>query len=163
MSEALEWYLIQLNIIIGIKQKTPAPMFFSLPFVMDWQGFADFYKLYAPPIFFKNDEMLRSVSLEAEWQENEFIKNFEAASTIWSHRVLYDLLCSENLEQINKNCKCPLYDGCSVRSEIGEDYICNTAPWEIIKGKKKAECQYGMAAHSFGLWQNNLEIKINKE
>lgn len=161
LSEAIEWYLKQLNIIIGIKQKIPAPTFFSLPFAMEWQKFADFYKLYAPPVFFKNGVMHRTVSVETEWQDKEFVKNFEAASTIWSHRVLYDLLCSENIEQINKNCKCPLYDGCSVRSEIGEDYICKTTPWEIIKGKKKAQCQYGMAAHSFGLWQNELKIEIN--
>jgi hypothetical protein len=34
------------------------------------------------------------------------------------------------------------------------------SPWEIIKNKDKIICQYGMAAHSFGLWQNSLDIKI---
>jgi len=162
LTGAIEWYLNQLKLTIELKKIT-SKTFFSLPFAMSWENFTVFYVLYAPPIFINDGIFYRSFSKNEQWQENEFIKNFEAASTIWSHRVLYDLLCSENLEQINKNCKCPLYDGCSVRSEIGEDYICNTAPWEIIKGKKKAECQYGMAAHSFGLWQNNLEIKINKE
>ena len=33
---------------------------------------------------------------------------------------------------------------------------------KILKNEKKITCQYGMAAHSFGLWQNNLDIKIDK-
>ena len=76
--------------------------------------------------------------------------------------VLYDLLCSETQAQINARFHCPLHDSCLVRHEIGEDYICKTAPWDIIKNEKKITCQYGMAAHSFGLWQNNLDIKIDK-
>ncbi|WP_298310157.1 hypothetical protein [uncultured Aquimarina sp.] len=159
LSEAIEWYVNQLKLTIGLKKIT-SKTFFSLPFAMSWENFAVFYALYAPPIFIKNGVFYRSFSESEQWQEKEFIKNFEAASTIWSHRILYDLLCSENIEQIKKNCKCPLYDSCPARSKIGEDYICKTTPWEIIKGKNKAECQYGMAVHSFGLWQNDLKIEI---
>ena len=158
LSEAIGWYLTQIKTVYGLKEIT-SPTFFSMSFVMHWKDFALFFQCFPSPAYLNNGVLCRTVSTNSDDEDKEFIKNFEAATTIWSHRVLYDLLCSENHEQLNDRCSCPLYDNCHVRPQIGDDYTCKTAPWEIVKNEKKITCQYGMAAHSFGLWQNTLEIK----
>jgi hypothetical protein len=66
------------------------------------------------------------------------------------------LRAAEKLEDFQKHATCPLYDQCETRVVIDDDYACKTSPWEIIKNDKKIFCQYGMATHSFGLWQNKL-------
>ncbi len=159
LTEAIGWYLTQLKLVYGLKQVN-SPTFFSMSFTMPWEHFAIFFQCFPSPAYISNGVLYRTVSANSDEEDKEFIKNFEAATTIWSHRILYDLLCSENQEQINNRCICPLYESCHIRPQIGEDYICKTAPWEIIKNEKKIICQYGMAAHSFGLWQNNLDIKL---
>ena len=35
-----------------------------------------------------------------------------------------------------------------------------TAPWMVVRGEKQAKCPYAVAAHSMGLWQNELEINV---
>ncbi|MBI2279164.1 MAG: hypothetical protein HYU68_00500 [Bacteroidetes bacterium] len=159
LSQAIGWYLNQIELVYNIK-KLASPTFFSMPFCMDWYNFSLFFQFLPSPAYINNGIFYRTVSSISDEQDNKFIKNFEAATTIWSHRILYDLLCSENLNQINERCQCPLYEGCHIRPKIDEDYICKMTPWEIIKNKNKIICQYGMAAHSFGLWQNTLDIKI---
>ena len=161
LSEAIGWYLDQVEMVYKIKRKYN-PTFFSVPFCMDWGNFALFFQTFPSPAYLDNGVLCRTVSINSDEEDNKFLRNFEAASTIWSHRILYDLLCSENLVQINERSQCPLYENCHIRPQIKDDYICKTAPWEIIKNTKKIICQYGMAAHSFGLWQNTLEIIIEK-
>jgi len=158
LTEAISWYVTQIKTVYALKEVT-SRTFFSMSFTMPWQQFALFFQCFPSPAYIKNGLLYRTVSANSEEEDKEFIKNFEAATTIWSHRIIYDLLCSENQKQINERYHCPLYENCTIRTEIGEDYICKMNPWEIIKGKDKAICQYGMAAHSFGLWQNTLDIK----
>jgi hypothetical protein len=160
LTEALGWYVNQIELVYNLKKVTSSA-FFSMPFTMDWENFAAFFHCFPSPVYISNGILMRTVSLKSEDEDQVFIKNFEAASTIWSHKVLYDLLCSENLEQITDRCICPLYDNCHFRPQIEDDYTCKMSPWEIIKNDKKIVCQYGMASHSFGLWQNNLDIKTN--
>jgi len=160
LTEAISWYVNQVELVYNLKKLT-SPTFFSMSFCMDWENFAIFFRCFPSPAYLDNGTLCRTVSISSDEEDSEFIKNFEAATTIWSHRILYDFLCSENPSQLNDRCHCPLYENCHIRPEIGEDYICKTAPWEIIKNAKKITCQYGMAAHSFGLWQNNLEIKLD--
>jgi len=158
LTEALSWYVNQIELVYNLKKLT-SPTFFSMAFCMDWQNFALFFQCFPSPTYIKEGVLMRTVSIISEEQDKEFIKNFEAATTIWSHRVLYELLCSETLDQLNERCSCPLYENCHIRPQIDDDYTCKTAPWEIIKNDKKIICQYGMATHSFGLWQNKLDIK----
>lgn len=161
LSEAIGWYLTQIKLVYGLKEVT-SPTFFSMSFIMDWQNFALFFQCFPSPAYLKNGALYRTVSANSKEEDKEFIKNYEAATTIWSHRILYDLLCSETIEQLNEKSICPLYETCHIRQQINDDYTCKTAPWEIIKNEKKIICQYGMAAHSFGLWQNTLDIKFEK-
>ena len=164
LSEALDWYIKQVEIVYGLKHLEGHPnpeTFFSMAFCMDWENFALLFQTFPSPTYLNDDILYRNVFLESEETDKEFLKSFEAATTIWSHKVLYDLLCSENIEQIDKNAKCPLYKNCHLRTQIDDDYTCKMSPWKIIKNEKKIICQYSMAAHSFGLWQNSLEIKID--
>ena len=160
LSEAISWYLTQIKTVYGLK-KVASATFFSMAFIGSWEHFALFFQCFSSPAYINNGTFYRTVSINSVEEDKEFIKNFEAATTIWSHRVLYDLLCSESQDQINARCACPLYKNCHIRPQIGEDYICKSTPWEIIKNDKKIICQYGMAAYSFGLWQNTMEIKIH--
>ena len=32
------------------------------------------------------------------------------------------------------------------------------SPWMVVKGETKALCPYAVAAHSMGLWQNDLDV-----
>lgn len=158
LTEALDWYVNQVEVTYGIK-KFAAPSFFSMPFCMDWKDFALFFQCFPSPVYLSNGILMRTTSIISDEEDQRFVKNYEAATTIWSHRILYDFLCSESIDQIHERCQCPLYENCHIRPEIGDDYTCKTAPWEIIKNEKQIFCQYGMAAHSFGLWQNTLDIK----
>lgn len=160
LSQALSWYIKQIKLTTGLKALEDKKTFFSLAFCMDWPNFALLFSSFAPPVYLKNGVLYRNVDANHDDSETdyEFIKDFEAATTIWSHRLLYNFLTSKNKKQLTERCECPLYENCQDKEKIGDEYTCKTAPWEIIKNEKKIICQYGMAAHSFGLWQNTLDI-----
>ena len=88
--------------------------------------------------------------------------DFEQALIIWSHRRIYNLLTSQKREEFVENSICPLYnDGnCLYLNKYtsAKQYDCRTAPWMVVKGEKQALCPYAVAAHSMGLWQNDLDI-----
>jgi len=159
LTEALAWYVNQIEMIYNLKKMTSST-FFSMSFCMDWENVALFFQCFPSPVYINNGVLMRTVSINSDNEDKEFIKNFEAATTIWSHRIIYDLLSSDDLKQVSERSHCPLFENCNMRSQIQDDYTCKSAPWEIIKNTKKLICQYGMAAHSFGLWQNSLDIKI---
>lgn len=161
LSKALNWYINKIEIVRYTKNKG-SKTFFSLPFCMGNSDFASFYTIFPPPAYFRNGIFYRNMSMNKD-DDHEFNKEFEAATTIWSHRMVYDLLCSNNLTDFQNHSSCPLYDECETRIEIGDNYTCKSAPWEIIKNEKKIICQYGMAAHSFGLWQNTLDIDFSEK
>jgi hypothetical protein len=155
-SDALNWYVDKIEMVRYFKNNV-SKTFFSLPFCMSHSDFASFYTIFPPPVYFNNGVFFRNMSMSKE-EDHAFNKEFEAATTIWSHRIVYDLLCAETFEDFQDHSICPLYEKCETRIEIGDDYTCKTAPWEIVKNEKKIFCQYGMATHSFGLWQNTLDI-----
>lgn len=134
LSQSIGWYLKEIRNVYKIKAHSKT--FFSMAFILPWQDFARFYSIYAPPILMNDNIQNRSVSTTSTELDNIYKNNFDNATTIWAHRVLYDLLCSENLNQINNRCKCPLYENCTIRLELDVSYICKSAPWEIVKGKK---------------------------
>ena len=133
--------------------------FLSYAFTMNAYNFGLLFKSFKPPVYIRNNIFYRNINEENIESDSEFIKDFEAATTLWSHRIFYDFLTSTNKEELNNRCACPLYDNCSDKIKIDDEYTCKTAPWAIIKNSKKIICQYGMAVHSFGLWQNKLEIE----
>ena len=93
LTEALDWYLKQLKSIYGLK-RTYSPTFFSTAFTMNWENFASFFQSFPSPVYLKDNTLYRTVSANPDLEEdNEFIRNYEAATTIWSHRLIYDLLC----------------------------------------------------------------------
>jgi hypothetical protein len=162
LRSALSWYVRMIEGVYYFKSIGEiAPTFFSLPFIMPWKDFAQFFQIYPFPAYFKTATLLGNVASDGNEDDNVAFKgSFEAASTFWVHRVLYDLLTVENVEQLKKRAHCPLFEGCTIKAQLDEEYICRTAPWEIVKGKTQAPCLYGLAAHSFGLWQNSLDFKI---
>lgn len=159
LTEALSWYVNQVEMVYNLKKLT-SPTFFSMSFCMDWENFALFFQCFPSPAYISDGALYRTASTNSEIEDSEFMKNFEAATTIWSHKLLYDVLTSKNKKQLDERCICPLYENCQDRLKINDDYTCSRAPWEIIKNEKKIICQYGMAAHSFGLWQNSLDINL---
>ena len=90
--------------------------------------------------------------------------DFENALVVWFHRRIYDLLKSESKEDFEKNATCLIYNNgnCPYISKYKTDksYDCKTAPWLVVKGEKQAMCPYAVAAHSLGLWQNDLDINF---
>jgi hypothetical protein len=133
--------------------------FFSMPFTMDWKNMALLFDHLPPPVYIKDGVLYGSAVPSIPIADALCQLAYECATTIWSHRVLYDLLTAENERQLNSNSQCPLYENCEKKTELGDEYTCKMAPWEIIKGRSQASCEYGMAATSFGLWQNTLDIK----
>lgn len=67
-------------------------------------------------------------------------------------------------EEFEKNATCFIYNNgnCPYISKYKTDksYDCKTAPWLVVKGEKQAMCPYAVAAHSLGLWQNDLDINF---
>ncbi len=160
LSEALNWYINKIELVRNMKAYG-SKTFFSLPFSASHTDFGLFFTTFPPPVYFNNGVFFRNMSLN-KGEDQDFNTQFESATTIWSHWLLYDLLTAETAENFRDHSTCPLYEGCEMRTEIGEDYTCKTAPWEIVKNEKKLFCQYGMAAHSFGLWQNTLDVDFKK-
>lgn len=57
---------------------------------------------------------------------------------------------NSSIDQLNKKSKCLLFENCVIKSEINEEYVCKSSPWEIIKHSKYKTCIFGMASLSFG-------------
>jgi hypothetical protein len=165
LTAALQWYLEKINTVQEYKRKHTSLLFLKT-FCMDWPNIALLFHAFPPPVYMDKGLLSGNVSFSKNADSSKFYKDeFEAASTFWAHKILFDLLTSKNIAEINRRCECPLFEGCEIRKE-DEDaytYICKTSPWEIIKDKLQAPCIYGMAAHSFGLWQNTLDFNFDAE
>lgn len=159
LSNALKWYIKKIKTSYSIKSEY-SPTFFSYPFVMDVKDFLMFNNCFPPPIVVNDKKFYRYYDKQNPEQDKIYDENFQAASTIWMHWVLHDLLISKSLDELNAKCRCPLIENCEFKESVGNEYNCQTAPWENIKENTETVCPYGMATHSFGLWQNNLDIKF---
>lgn len=158
LSQALKWYIDKIE--LGFNIKKISDTIFTSGFYGDWNALVALFKIFPPPVYIDHGIMKKNYNRFPENADldDEFEKSFEAASTIWSHRILYELLVSESVESINEKCKCPLFEGCTIKEVINDEYTCVSTPWEIIKNKDGITCQFGMASHSFGLWQNSIQI-----
>ncbi len=161
LSKALKWYLKTIKLSSDIKENC-SPTFYSYPFVMNSiQDFLMFNSCFPPPIIVNDKKFYRYYDKQNPEQDKIYDEHFEAASTIWMHWVLYDLLTSKTVAQINTKCKCPLIDNCEFKEAVGNEYYCATTPWLNIKENAENVCTYGMATHSFGLWQNDLDMRLD--
>jgi hypothetical protein len=170
LAQALDWYVKNIELAYNFKNMKPEidgvkmnfDTFFSLSFCLPLNdGLQPMFLTFPAPVYLNNGVFYRNYSRKEENEDREFEKDYEAATTIWSHKMIYNLLSSQTVSEINDHSKCPLYERCNIRKEE-DDYTCSRSPWEILYGKEKVECQYGMAAHSFGLWQNRLNIKMER-
>ncbi|WPQ61269.1 hypothetical protein SIO70_23200 [Chitinophaga sancti] len=160
LTKALAWYADLITTVYKIKTHEPLMQtYFSWPFTENWELLAELFDFYPPPIYIKDGELLGTKSTLSDVNE-KYQENYDAAETFWFHREIYDLLIADSITKINEKSECPIYNTCPVKDVLDDHYTCKTAPWQIIKGKEKFHCPYGMAAHSFGLWQNNIEINF---
>lgn len=154
---ALEWYIMQVK--MSYQMKKDLPIAFNNFFCNGINALSDLYQLYPVPVFYNNGALDGNASPTNEDPQNSIYQfNFEAGSTFWALRELYDFLCADDIRTLLTKSECPLYEKCTVRPVLQEDHICKSSPWEIVKGKVKAPCSYGMAAASIGLWQNSIDF-----
>lgn len=156
LSEALKWYLKTVEVANQLKNGNSTFFFHTL--LMPLKDVSMMAATFPPPILLRNGEFNRYSDVNNSAEDQRYESAFQAAGTIWNHWMLYDLLTTKTSKEINDKCCCPMFDGCTYKAKIGHQYTCKTAPWEIIKESHEIICPYGMAAHSFGLWQNTLEI-----
>jgi len=163
LTASLDWYLEKVMVAQEFK-RMHSPLIFMNAFCMDWKTLGTIFMAFPAPVYFDNGILAGNLAKDDN-QKKFFLEEFERASTFWAHRIIFDLLCSKDLKEVEQRCECPLLERCEIRLENDEEYtyICKRSPWEIVKGKQEAPCIYGMAVHSMGLWQNDLEINTDAE
>jgi len=163
LRESLIWYIS----ILGTLEKCAESYGIDTFELVASSGIKNLNQLYGcfpAPLIKRNGEVLgqsiynnKKLSIAAQ-------HDFECALVIWSHRRIYDLLRSEDSDSFQENAECPLYNNgkCLYLNKYATDkpYLCKMAPWEVVKGEKQALCPYAVAAHSMGLWQNDLDVKL---
>lgn len=162
LRESLSWYITSVGAMEKLKADYGLDAFVK-PLTMGINQLSTLYSLFPAPLIKKNGEVLgqtirNNAALSAAVQHD-----FENALIIWSHRRIYDLLKSEKIEDVIENSTCPLYNEgkCIYLCKYpGKKYDCKTAPWMVVKGEKQALCPYAVAAHSMGLWQNEININF---
>ncbi|QKG54947.1 hypothetical protein [Hymenobacter sp. BRD67] len=159
LAAALKWYLKTILLVDSAKAETQTSYFDSL--LAHPAGLARMVAQLPPPILLDNGITMSYWDKANAKKDQRYEEAFQAASTIRSHWMLYNLLTARTVDEINKKCSCPLYDGCEFREKINLDYYCKTAPWQVVKDSGGIVCPYGMATHSFGLWQNELEVRMD--
>jgi|GEM_PF-1776694 hypothetical protein len=161
LATGLMWYTSMVMTSSDLKKSLPIGFngFFC-------QGINELVALYASfpaPAFYNNSRLDGQHSANGDaGQDLIFNMAHEAASSFWLLWKLYDFLCSPDIDTLMKKCKCPLYDPCTVRSVLNEEYTCFNSPWEIVKGKTTIPCAYGRTVTSIGLWQNSIDFNFNK-
>ncbi len=164
LRESLSWYLTTIGLADRAKSDLGADFFEG--FLSDsLPSLQKLYGLFPTPIIKKGEELYGQSIVGNNDLTNSAKHDFDNAMVIWSHRRIYDLLSATSVDSINKNSCCPMYNegDCMYMSKYSSDkkYDCKTAPWMVIKGEKQALCPYSVAAHSMGLWQNDLDIDMS--
>lgn len=163
LKDSLTWY-IGLQSVFEKQKKDCGIDTFALALCLGLDNLNKLYSCFPAPLIKRGDEVLGQTIKDNEQLSEAAQHDFEYALVIWSHRRIYDLLKSQDRKSFNENTKCPLYnDGkCPYLKFYHTDksYDCNTAPWMVVKGEKQALCPYAVAAHSMGLWQNDLDFNF---
>ena len=90
--------------------------------------------------------------------ENEHVN----ALVLRYHKRLVDLLCAKDCKEVNEKAQCDAFDNCPYRKNVGKDYDCKMAVWEVLQGESQAKCPYAIALQTMGLWQNQLVVDVNQ-
>lgn len=161
LKTALSWYLT----VIGVADKAKVSYgedIFEHIFCCGINALSKLYETSPVPLIKYHEEVLGQKILGNDKMSLLAQRDFENALVIWIHRRMYDLLRSETHEAFMKHSSCPIYnDGkCQYIKQYKEDkrYDCKMSPWMVVKGETKALCPYAVAAHSMGLWQNDLDV-----
>lgn len=165
LTASLKWYILKVGVAMEFKRHHSS-LFFLKSLSKGWAEIAALFHIFPPPVYIDSGILSGNASYLGNADLSAYLKaEFDAASTFWAHKILFDLLCSKNLKEIDQRSECPLFEGCEIRKENDQEYsyTCKRSPWEIVKGKINALCIYGIAAHSMGLWQNDLEINTDGE
>lgn len=161
LRESLKWYISQLALAANCQDKCGEDTF---PFVASGglQALQQIYATFPAPLIKRGNEIFGQDIQTDDARRIAAQHDFDNALVIWSHRRIYDLLRSKTPKELMDNSACPLFnDGkCPYLTRYASDksYDCKTAPWLVVKGEKKAVCPYAVAAHSMGLWQNEVNI-----
>lgn len=163
LRESLSWYLS----VVGLAERCREEYGFDTIPVALSQGHQFMCIVYScfPVPLIKIGEEIMSQDIDGSKPLSIATKHdFENALTIWSHRRIYDLLRSTKRKDFQDLSSCPIYrnGNCQYLKNYDTDkrYDCMTAPWMVVRGEKQAKCPYAVAAHSMGLWQNELEINV---
>lgn len=163
LRESLKWYLSMIGLADKLMTEhgkdTLAFSFCCGPDAMNV-----LYKLLPVPLIKYNGQVLGQ-TIDGETPFSLAAQHdFDNALVIWSHRRIYDLLRSTTRKEMEENSICPLYNGgeCPYldRYDASKGYDCRMSPWMVVKGEKQALCPYSVAAHSMGLWQNEVSINL---
>ena len=162
-TDSLVWYIAVMGAIEKMKDVYGVDTFES----MISKGFGylkHIYSCFPAPLIRRGSEVLGQRIIGNDKMSQMANNDFENALVVWFHRRIYDLLKSESKEDFEKNATCLIYNNgnCPYISKYKTDksYDCKTAPWLVVKGEKQAMCPYAVAAHSLGLWQNDLDINF---
>lgn len=161
MRESLQWYINTIIAVEKLKKKYGEDTF-AIALSKGHEFLKKLYECFPAPLIKQGNEV-KGQQIKSNEELNIAARHdFEQAIVIWSHRCIYDLLKSQKREEFVNNSICPLYnDGnCLYLNKYtsAKQYDCRTAPWMVVKGEKQALCPYAVAAHSMGLWQNDLDI-----
>lgn len=163
LRESLIWYISMMGCIEKAKGQYGIDTF-ALSMSANNEFLKKIYGCFPAPLIKQGNEIKGQDIKDNKKLSVAAQHDFEYALVIWSHRRIYDLLRSQDRESFVKNSCCPLYNGgncpylCKYKTD--KSYDCSTAPWMVVKGETQALCPYSVAAHSMGLWQNELDIKL---
>lgn len=163
LRESLKWYLS----MIGLAEKLMMEYgkdTLAFSFCCGPDAMKVLYKLLPVPLIKYNGQVLSQI-IEGETPFSIAAQHdFDNALVIWAHRRIYDLLRSTTRKEMEDNSRCPLYNGgkCQYidRYDTSKSYDCSMSPWMVVKGERQALCPYSVAAHSMGLWQNDISINL---
>lgn len=163
LRDSLKWYLSMIGLADKLKTDYGKDTL-AFSFCCGHDAMNVLYKLLPVPLI-KHDGQVLGQAIDGETPFSIAAQHdFENALVIWSHRRIYDLLCSTKRKEMEKNSTCPLYNGgkCPYinRYDTSKGYDCSMSPWMVVKGEKQALCPYSVAAHSMGLWQNDIVINL---
>ena len=105
LGHALHWYLA---LIIHARQvRDRNPLFYSRPFTEDLNGFIFFSsKVHPVPLHLKEDQLSCFVEEADERMNARYRDFFDAASTIFLHWRIYNLLTASTIGQIHEHTAC---------------------------------------------------------
>lgn len=153
-----EWYFKTVNEIQDCRNRMGKDTFIRT-FCTGFKGLGLLTKCFPVPLMYKDHKLFNNSLLQNAQN------SFNCASTLWALKRLFNILTIDGFSDLAKNDEdplpiCPLYDFCNQKIKDDSAFSCKTSLWEILdhENTTKVDCQFGLALHMMGLWQNNLVI-----